>query len=75
MAFNKSLDDLIEAGWHLIDTDYDEKAYYFWKEKAHEFFSDFVGPDHIFTKDLKNFVPDHKYFEENPKPQHKSNII
>jgi hypothetical protein len=56
MYSDKRLDDLIEAGWHVIDTEYDRHAFYFWKKKAHDFLSDFVGPDDACTQDFKNYV-------------------
>lgn len=56
MYSQKRLDDLIEAGWHVIDTEYDEQALYFWKKKAYDFLSDFVGPDHACTRDFANYV-------------------
>jgi hypothetical protein len=56
MNSEKRLDDLIEAGWHVVDTEYDRKALYFWKKKAYDFLSDFVGPDHASTQVFKNYV-------------------
>jgi hypothetical protein len=56
MNSEKRLYDLVEAGWHVIDTEYDRQALHFWKQKAYDFLSDFVGPDHASTKDFKTFV-------------------
>jgi hypothetical protein len=56
MNCEKRLDDLIEAGWHVIDTEFDQQAFDFWKKKAYDFLSDFVGPDHVCTRDFENYV-------------------
>lgn len=52
----KRLDDLIEAGWHVVDTEFDEQAFHFWRKKAYDFLSDFVGPDHVSTRGFENCV-------------------
>jgi hypothetical protein len=56
MNSEKRLDDLIEAGWHVIDTEFDARALHFWKKKAYDFLSDFVGPEHAGTQDFKNYA-------------------
>jgi hypothetical protein len=45
----KQFDALVEAGWYVIDTEFDETALKFWKEKAYDFLNTFVGPDHADT--------------------------
>ena len=32
MDLDKRIDDLVEAGWHVLDTDCDERALLYWKE-------------------------------------------
>lgn len=56
MHVEKRLEDLIEAGWHVVDSEYDADALYFWKKKAADFFSDFLGPEHMFTKEFRKSV-------------------
>lgn len=56
MHLEKRLEDLIEAGWHVVDTEYDADALYFWKRKAADFFSDFLGPEHVFTREFRERV-------------------
>lgn len=53
MYVDKRLEDLIEAGWHVVDTEFDPNALYFWKKKAADFLSDFLGPEHVFTKEFR----------------------
>jgi hypothetical protein len=56
MCNEKRLDALIEAGWHVIDTEYDKRALYFWKKKAYDFLENFVGPDHVSTQGFRNYI-------------------
>ncbi len=63
MYSGKSLDDLIEAGWHVIDTEFDAGAFYYWKKKALDFLTDFVGPDHESTRSFKNCIEQTKGFD------------
>jgi hypothetical protein len=50
MSQEKCLDDLIEAGWHVIDSEFDRAAVVFWKRRACEFLVEFLGPDHASTQ-------------------------
>lgn len=43
---DKRWDDLIEAGWHVIDAGFAEDAFLFWKKKANDFLAEFMGPDY-----------------------------
>jgi len=56
MLVNKPIDDLIEAGWHVLDSDFDDMAYLHWKKQALHCFSALLGPDHQYTKDFRNYV-------------------
>jgi hypothetical protein len=42
---NKRLDDLIEAGWHVIDTDFDGDALQHWRTQVTSCLSMLLGPD------------------------------
>ncbi|MGB6067470.1 MAG: hypothetical protein WBG50_21915 [Desulfomonilaceae bacterium] len=63
MYSGKSLDDLIEAGWHVIDTEFDAGAFYYWKRKALDFLTDFVGPDHESTRSFRNRIEQTERFD------------
>ena len=63
MYSGKSLDDLIEAGWHVIDTEFDAGAFYYWKRKALAFLTDFVGPDHESTRSFRNCIEQTEGFD------------
>jgi hypothetical protein len=42
---NKRLDDLIEAGWHVIDTDFDGDAFRHWRNQVSSCLSILTGPE------------------------------
>ncbi|MDR3603879.1 MAG: hypothetical protein ACLPVO_06185 [Desulfomonilaceae bacterium] len=50
MDLDKRIDDLVEAGWHVLDTDYDERALEHWKEATSAFLIDFLGRRHVVTE-------------------------
>ncbi|MGC8603812.1 MAG: hypothetical protein ACP5VS_09005 [Desulfomonilaceae bacterium] len=50
MDLDKRIDDLVEAGWHVLDTNCDERALIHWKEAASAFLIDFLGPRHVITE-------------------------
>jgi hypothetical protein len=56
MLVNKPIDDLIEAGWHVLDSNFDEVAFLHWKRQALHCFSALLGPDHRYTEDFRNYV-------------------
>lgn len=63
MYSGKRLDDLIEAGWHVVDTEFDAEALYYWKKKALDFLTDFVGPDHAYTRSFKDCIQQTEQFD------------
>lgn len=50
MDLEKRIDDLIEAGWHVLDSEYDEAALVYWKKTASDFLIDFLGRRHSVTE-------------------------
>jgi hypothetical protein len=64
MYSGKRLDDLIEAGWHVVDSEYDAEAIHYWKKKALDFLDDFVGPDHECTQSFKHCVQQTELFDQ-----------
>jgi hypothetical protein len=56
MIGEKPIDDLIEAGWHVLDSDFDGRAFLNWKKQALHCFSALLGPDHEYTEDFRNYV-------------------
>lgn len=56
MVLEQTIDDLIQAGWHVLDTDFDEKAFQNWKRQAFTCLSALLGPDHIYTQRFNDYV-------------------
>jgi hypothetical protein len=63
MYSGKRLDDLIEAGWHVVDTEFDARALYYWRKKALDFLTDFVGPDHACTQIFRHGIEQPELFD------------
>ncbi len=50
------IDNLIEAGWHVIESDFDPRAFKNWKMRAFECVHSLMGPDHPYTQYFNAFV-------------------
>jgi hypothetical protein len=56
ITMEKRIDELIKAGWEVIDSDFDPHAFQHWRLKAFECLAAMFGPDHIYTKYFEQFV-------------------
>lgn len=56
MIVIKKIDDLIEAGWHVLESDFDPGAFKKWKKEAFECVTALVGPDHPYAQYFSQFV-------------------
>ena len=56
MLLEQSVDRLIEAGWHVIDSDFDIKAFAHWRKQALDCVGALMGPAHPYTQYFKDFV-------------------
>lgn len=56
MYAEDAIDRLIEAGWYMLDSEFDPTAYQNWKERAYECVSTLMGPKHTYTRYLRQFV-------------------
>jgi hypothetical protein len=54
----KQLDALIQAGWHVFESDFDHKAFLRWRKQAYECVSLLVGADHPYTEHLRLNIKD-----------------
>jgi hypothetical protein len=52
----KPIDDLIEAGWHVLDSDFDYSAFKHWKRQALNCFETLLGPEHGYTRYLQDCI-------------------
>jgi hypothetical protein len=56
MQIERKIDELIKAGWDVLDSDFDPIAFQHWRVKAYECLSAMCGPDHVYTKYFEQFV-------------------
>lgn len=56
MSVEQRIDDLIEAGWGVLDSDFDPVAFQTWRRSAFECLTAMVGPDHVYTRHFAKLV-------------------
>ena len=56
MQIESQFDELIKAGWGVIDSDFDPVAFQHWRLKAFECLNAMFGSDHAYTKYFEHFV-------------------
>lgn len=65
MHTDKPFDELIRAGWEVIESDYHSAAFQNWRQKAFDCLVDLMGPDHVDTR----------YFEHHIRRTGKSDVL
>lgn len=60
MIEEKLIDDLIEAGWYVLDTNFDEAAFRNWRERALYCLAGLLGRDHHYTESFRSWVQGHE---------------
>lgn len=56
MIYQGQFDDLMQAAWEVIESDFDEAAFMTWRKQALLFLSDLVGADHPYTLSFQDYV-------------------
>jgi hypothetical protein len=56
MSVEQRIDDLIEAGWEVLDSDFDPVAFQRWRRRAFDCLTEMVGSDHVYTRQFASFV-------------------
>lgn len=56
MSVEQRIDDVIEAGWGVLDSDFDPVAFQHWRRRAIDCLTAAVGPDHEYTRHFERFV-------------------
>ena len=54
MLKEKLIDDLIEAGWCVVDTYFNETAFRNWRERALICLTDLLGPEHVYVQQFND---------------------
>jgi hypothetical protein len=56
MSVTARIDDLIEAGWSVLDSGFDPLAFHRWRRRALDCLTAIVGPDHDSTRHFQHLV-------------------
>jgi|SRR5208283_1502168 len=56
MTVEQRIDDLIESGWHVLDSNFDATAFAYWRRKALDCVTVLLGPSHTCTCYFRGFV-------------------
>jgi len=56
MSVEQRIDDVIEAGWGVLDSDFDPVAFQGWRRRAFDCLTAMCGPDHVYIRHFENFV-------------------
>jgi hypothetical protein len=56
VSVEQLVDNLIEAGWHVIDSDFDMMAFSHWRKQALDCIGALMGPTHAYTHYFRDFV-------------------
>jgi len=56
MSIDGRVDELIEAGWWVLESNFDPVAFQHWRRRAFDCLTAMVGPDHVYTRHFENFV-------------------
>ena len=56
MCSEKRIDDLIESGTLVLNSDFDPTVFRRWRLQAFDCLTTFLGPDHYYTKNFRDFV-------------------
>jgi hypothetical protein len=52
----EQIDGLIEAGWYVLESDFDQAAFINWRQRAFHCLMTLLGPDHPYTEYFRAFV-------------------
>jgi len=56
MSVEQRIGDLIKAGWGVLESDFDPRAFQLWRRSAFDCLAAMFGPDHVYTRHFENFV-------------------
>ena len=55
-TIDRLVDNLIEAGWDVLESDFDPGAFRVWRKAASECVAALAGPHHPYTKYFEDYV-------------------
>ncbi len=61
MLFPGMIDNLIESGWEVLQSEFEPRAFTNWKMRAFQWLYAVMGPDHPYTEYFNTFVTRPQY--------------
>jgi hypothetical protein len=58
MCVQRQIDELIKAGWGVVDSNFHPAAFHHWRREAFYCLNALLGPDHPYTEYFKSNVQD-----------------
>ncbi len=58
-TYDDAFSALVEAGYELVESDFDEMTFKKWRQKAIDCISSLLGPDHPYTRSFSEHVRRH----------------
>lgn len=52
----KQIEQLIEAGWHVLNSDFEENSFHQWREQAYKYIVATLGADHPYAVYFRRYV-------------------
>ena len=56
MNIEDRIDELIKAGWGVLESDFDPRAFQLWRRRAFDCLTAMFGPDHVYTKHFEKLA-------------------
>jgi len=56
MSLEQRIDNLMVAGWYVLDSDFDRAALQHWRVQAFHCIEAMLGSDHVTTKHFENLI-------------------
>lgn len=56
MRTQERVDQLIETGWNVLETDFDPAALRAWRKQAFDYLQAELGPEHPYTRHFHDYV-------------------
>jgi hypothetical protein len=56
MCVQRRIDDLIKAGWSVLESDFHPVAFHNWRREAFYCLNALLGPDHAYTEFFRSYV-------------------
>lgn len=59
MYADRTIETLMETGWHILETDFDDAKSLQWKNRIHDWLVTLLGSEHVYCQRLKSLLSEH----------------